>query len=183
MRRPWSGRFDNVSRRSDISTPGPRTRSASPRRPYVAALRASSPSGALTRCWPGWPGLRMSAAGVSGLRPFWSSAEIPDSHHPEASLSTTVSPPVTRPKPIDADRPSMVSGMPLITGAASSTMRPGTASKSIPARSSLSAISLPLEKAYGLPGKRTVTLRPLRARRTTSSMDSSGAMSALPGAR
>src|SRR5256885_1924801 len=74
MRRPWSGRFDNVSRRSDISTPGPRTRRASPRRPYVAALRASSPSGALTRCWPGWPGLRISAAGVSGLRPVWSIA-------------------------------------------------------------------------------------------------------------
>ena len=41
----------------------------------------------------------------------------------------------------------MVSGMPLITGAASSTISPGTASKSTPARWSLSAISLPLENA------------------------------------
>ena len=41
----------------------------------------------------------------------------------------------------------MVRGMPLITGAAISTVMPGTASKSMPARSSLSAISLPLANA------------------------------------
>ena len=147
MRRPWSGRFDSVSSRSAISTPGPRTSSASPLRPYVAALRASSPSGALTRCCPGWPGLRISAAGVSGVLPSAISAVMPDFHQPEARRSTTVSAPLTSPKPIDADCPSIVRGMPLITGAASSTMSPGTASKSISARSSFSAMSLPLENA------------------------------------
>src|SRR5256885_11016614 len=34
--------------------------------------------------------LRMSAAGVSGGRPSDSSLEMPDSHHPDASLRTTV---------------------------------------------------------------------------------------------
>src|ERR1700694_4556451 len=64
IRRPCSGRFAMLSRRSDISTPGPSTSSASPRAPYVAALRASSPSGAVTRCWPASAGFRMRSAGV-----------------------------------------------------------------------------------------------------------------------
>ena len=129
-RRPCSGRLASVSSRSDISTPGPSTSSASPRSPYVAALRASSPRGALTRCWPGWPGFRIRAAGVSGVRPSAISVLMPDSHHPDASRSTMVSAPFTSPKPIEAARPSMVRGIPLIT-----------------ARSSFSAIWLPVENA------------------------------------